>query len=228
VRALRAGRGLEPPRPIDRRFDRRLDRRFDRRFDRHARTPARSSTGATCACGRTSPTECLSNNIVISITQLRDFRTACARVRLGQKNNSGAEMDDDAGKLPRPQRRPSIGYHFTEAPRYGSAPAPRCPGAGAPATAPFRLPSNSCWGSSRSGSRGSGAETRRGRRVRGHAEYASRRSFGRSHGLSSGRSRSVSARRDSRWRRRGTGRLDDTMSPVACGRVSSRIMICVF
>ena len=51
------------------------------------------------------------------------------------------------------QRRPSIGYHFTEASRYGSAPAPRCPGAGAPATAPFRLPSNSCWGSSRSGSR---------------------------------------------------------------------------
>ena len=52
--------------------------------------------------------------------------------------------------------------------------------------------------------------------------------YDRSDGLSSDRGRSAAARRDSRWRRRGTGRLDDTMSPVACGRVSSRIMILVY
>ena len=52
--------------------------------------------------------------------------------------------------------------------------------------------------------------------------------YDRSDGLSSDRSRSAAARRDSRWRRRGIGRLDAAISPVACGRVSSRIMICVF
>ena len=52
--------------------------------------------------------------------------------------------------------------------------------------------------------------------------------YDRSDGLSSDRSRSAAARRDSRLRRRGIGRLDAVISPVACGRVSSRIMICVF
>ena len=52
--------------------------------------------------------------------------------------------------------------------------------------------------------------------------------YGRSDGLSSGRGRSAAARRDGGWRRRGIGRLDEKISPVACGRVSSRIMICFF
>ena len=153
----------------------------------------------------------------------------CVRVRarVRPKKQFGAEMDDDAGKLGH-KRRPSIGYHFTEASRYGSAPAPRCPGAGAPATAPFRLPSNSCWSSSRTGSRvlvgRQGTVAAYGSRT---TRVASEFTVGRD-GLSSGRGRRAAARRDSRWRRRGTGRLDDTMSPVACGRVSSRIMICVF
>ena len=153
----------------------------------------------------------------------------CVRVRarVRPKKQFGAEMDDDAGKLGH-KRRPSIGYHFTEASRYGSAPAPRCPGAGAPATAPFRLPSNSCWSSSRTGSRAQGYGDGHGGRVR--VTHNARRvgAYDRSDGLSSDESRGAAARRDSRWRRRGIGRLDAVISPVACGRVSSRIMICVF
>ena len=132
------------------------------------------------------------------------------------------------GRHHRGARRTSIGYHSTEAPRYGSAPAPRCPGAGAPATAPFRLPSNSCWCSCRTGSRAQGYGDGHGGRVR--VTHNTRRvgAYDRSDGLSSDRSRSASARRDSRWRRRGIGRLDAVISPVACGRVSSRIMILVY
>ena len=114
----------------------------------------------------------------------------CVRVRarVRPKKQFGAEMDDDAGKLGH-KRRPSIGYHFTEASRYGSAPAPRCPGAGAPATAPFRLPSNSCWSSSRTGSRAQGYGDGHGGRVR--VTHNARRvgAYDRSDGLSSDESR---------------------------------------
>ena len=89
-----------------------------------------------------------------SIDHLRDLRTAsaCARAS-GQKNNSVLRWMMMQANCRGHKRRPSIGYHFTEPSQYGRAPAPRCPGAGAPATAPFRLPSNSCWSSSRTGSR---------------------------------------------------------------------------
>ena len=109
-----------------------------------------------------------------------------------------------------------------------SAPAPRCPRVGAPPTAPFRLPSNSCWCSSRTGSRAHWYGDEHGGRV--PVTHNTRRvgAYGRAGWLFIGSKSSATACRDSRWRRRGIGRLDDMMSPVACGRVSSRIMICVF
>ena len=98
-------------------------------------------------------------------------------------------------------RQRTTGIHrlsFTEASRCGSARAPRCPRVGAPPTAPFLLPSNSCWSSSRSGSR---ALVRADGTVALHGSrgtcVASGPTGGRD-GLSSGRSRSASARRDSR------------------------------
>ena len=73
-----------------------------------------------------------------------------------------------------------------------------------------------------------GTETGHGGHVRVTHNTRLVGAYDRSDGLSSDRSRSTAARRDSRWRRRGIGRLDAVISPVACGRVSSRIMISVF
>ena len=87
----------------------------------------------------------------------------------------------------------------------------------------LRLPSNSCWSSSRPGSRALwGGDTRRDRRVRVTRNTRRVGAYGRSGWSSSGRRRAT--RRDSN-RGRGIGRLDETMSPVARGRVLSRIMI---
>ena len=89
----------------------------------------------------------------------------------------------------------------------------------------LRLPSNSCWSSSRPGSRALwGGDTRRDRRVRVTRNTRRVGAYGRSGWFIVGGEAGAATRRDSN-RGRGIGRLDETMSPVARGRVLSRIMI---
>ena len=128
---------------------------------------------------------------------------------------AGVRVHDDGGHWlwPAVQRR-----HDTAAP-----PAPRCPRVGAPPMAPSQaalqllLVQQPLW-EPRSG----GGDTRRDRRVRATPNTRRVGAYGRSGWSSSGRRRAT--RRDSN-RGRGIGRLDETMSPVARGRVLSRIMI---
>ena len=128
---------------------------------------------------------------------------------------AGVRVHDDGGHWlwPAVQRR-----HDTAAP-----PAPRCPRVGAPPMAPSQaalqllLVQQPLW-EPRSG----GGDTRRDRRVRATRNTRRVGAYGRSGWSSSGRRRAT--RRDSN-RGRGIGRLDETMSPVARGRVLSRIMI---
>lgn len=128
---------------------------------------------------------------------------------------AGVRVHDDGGHWlwPAVQRR-----HDTAAP-----PAPRCPRVGAPPMAPSQaalqllLVQQPLW-EPRSGAETHDETVAYGpRRIR----VASEPTVGRD-GLSSGRRRAT--RRDSN-RGRGIGRLDETMSPVARGRVLSRIMI---
>ena len=107
------------------------------------------------------------------------------------------------------------------APRYGSAARATLParrrtshGSGCPPTlaGPAAALGAALWGK----------DTRRDRRVRVTRNTRRVGAYGRSGWSSSGRRRAT--RRDSN-RGRGIGRLDETMSPVARGRVLSRIMI---
>ena len=111
----------------------------------------------------------------------------------------------------------------TEAPRYGSAARATLPArrrtshgsvSGCPPTlaGPAAALGAALWGK----------DTRRDRRVRVTRNTRRVGAYGRSGWSSSGRRRAT--RRDSN-RGRGIGRLDETMSPVARGRVLSRIMI---
>ena len=111
----------------------------------------------------------------------------------------------------------------TEAPRYGSAARATLPArrrtshgsvSGCPPTlaGPAAALGAALWG----------GDTRRDRRVRATPNTRRVGAYGRSGWSSSGRRRAT--RRDSN-RGRGIGRLDETMSPVARGRVLSRIMI---
>ena len=224
--------------PVDARGDDGVDAAGRRRPPRAAllradRTHHRRPRGSTRACSTgVAPTKSPGQRQTSATTRthhLRDLGAARARARQAKKQ-FGAEMDDDAGKLPRPQTttHPS-GYHFTEASQYGS---------GARATLPGRR--RTCHGSLSAALRAcllvqqplwerrAGSGNGHGGRVR--VTQSTRRvgAYGRTGWLVTVRGRSAAARRDSRWRRRGNGLLDDTMSPVACGRVSSRIMICVF
>ena len=128
---------------------------------------------------------------------------------------AGVRVHDDGGHWlwPAVQRR-----HDTAAP-----PAPRCPRVGAPPTAQSQaalqllLVQQPLW-EPRSGAKTHDETVAYGSRG---IRVASEPTVGRD-GLSSGRRRAT--RRDSN-RGRGIGRLDETMSPVARGRVLSRIMI---
>ena len=84
---------------------------------------------------------------------------------------------------------------------------PRCPRVGAPPWLRLRLPSNSCWSSSRSGSRALGRRHRRNRRVRATPNTRRVGAYSRSGWSSSGRRRAA-ARQQQRQRDRSSGRDD--------------------